>query len=138
VVVAEGAVPDSSVEAPDTGADEWGNRILDGMGQFVGDLLAERTGYDTRTTVLGYIQRGGPPTPADRLLGSRLGARAVEVLMEGTSGCMVGVHSTGIALQPLAEVAGRTRYLSEDQLELLDLISTAPVLTPLRTSRRWF
>ncbi len=138
VVVAEGALPDGSVEAPDTGTDEWGNRILDGMGLFVGDLLAERTGYDTRTTVLGYIQRGGPPTPGDRLLGSRLGARAVEVLMEGTSGCMVGVHSTGIALQPLAEVAGRTRYLSEDQLELLDLISTAPVLTPLHTSRRWF
>lgn len=138
VVVAEGAIPDSSVDVPDTGTDEWGRRVLDGMGHFVGDLLAERTGFETRTTVLGYIQRGGPPTPADRLLGSRLGARAVEALMEGTSGCMVGVHSTGVALPPLAEVAGRTRYLSEDQLELLDLISTAPVLTPLRTARRWF
>ncbi len=138
VVVAEGAVPDGSVEIPDTGTDAWGNRVLDGMGQYVGDLLAERTGFDTRTTVLGYIQRGGPPTPRDRLLGSRLGARAVEVLMEGQSGCMVGVHSVGIALPPLSEVAGRTRYLSEDQLELLDLISTAPVLTRHSKSRRWF
>ena len=138
VVVAEGAIPDGSVEIPDTGTDEWGNRILDGMGQFVGEQLAERTGFDTRTTVLGYIQRGGPPSPADRLLGSRLGARAVEVLMEGQSGAMVGVHSVGIALKPLAEVAGRTRYLSQDQLEMLDLISTAPVLTPHSKSRRWF
>ena len=138
VVVAEGAIPDSSVEVPDTGTDEWCNRILDGMGQFVGEQLAERTGFDTRTTVLGYIQRGGPPSPADRLLGSRLGARAVEVLMEGQSGCMVGVHSVGIALRPLAEVAGRTRYLSQDQLEMLDLISTAPVLTGHSKSRRWF
>ena len=138
VVVAEGAIPDGGVEIPDTGTDEWGNRILDGMGQFVGEQLAERTGFDTRTTVLGYIQRGGPPSPADRLLGSRLGARAVEVLMEGQSGAMVGVHSVGIALKPLAEVAGRTRYLSQDQLEMLDLISTAPVLTPHSKSRRWF
>ena len=138
VVVAEGAIPDGSVEIPDTGTDEWGNRILDGMGQFVGEQLAERTGFDTRTTVLGYIQRGGPPSPADRLLGSRLEARAVEVLMEGQSGCMVGVHSVGIALKPLAEVAGRTRYLSQDQLEMLDLISTAPVLTSHSKSRRWF
>ncbi|WP_420444325.1 6-phosphofructokinase [Candidatus Poriferisodalis sp.] len=138
VVVAEGAIPDGSVEIPDTGTDEWGNRILDGMGQFVGEQLAERTGFDTRTTVLGYIQRGGPPSPADRLLGSRLGARAVEVLMEGQSGAMVGVHSVGIALKPLAEVAGRTRYLSQDQLEMLDLISTAPVLTSHSKSRRWF
>ncbi|WP_419841710.1 6-phosphofructokinase [Candidatus Poriferisodalis sp.] len=138
VVVAEGAVPDGSVEAPDTGTDEWGNRILDGMGQFVGDLLAERTGFETRTTVLGYIQRGGPPSPADRLLGSRLGARAVEALAGGRSGRLVGVCSTGIAYSPLAEVAGRTRYLSADQLELLDYISTAPALTRRSDGRRWF
>ncbi len=138
VVVAEGAIPDGSVETPDTGTDEWGNRVLDGMGQFVGDLLAERTGFDTRTTVLGYIQRGGPPSPADRLLASRLGAGAVEALIEGMSGCLVGVHSTGIAHRPLAEVAGHIRYLSADQLELLDHISTAPALTQPSRSRRWF
>ncbi len=138
VVVAEGAIPDDDVTVPDTGTDEWGNRVLDGMGQFVGDLLGQRTGFETRTTVLGYIQRGGPPSPSDRLLGSRLGARAVEVLMEGCTGHLVGVHSTEIALRPLGEVAGRTRYLTGDQLELLDLITTAPVLTPVTSSRRWF
>lgn len=129
VVVAEGAVPGGSVEIPETGIDEWGNRRLDGMGQFVGDLLAQRTGFETRTTVLGYIQRGGSPSPADRWLASRLGARAVEALIDGKSGCLVGLHSTKVARVPLAEVAGRTRYLSEDQLEILDLIATAPVLS---------
>lgn len=138
VVVAEGAIPDQSVQIPQTDTDQWGNRVLGGMGQFVSELLAERTGFDTRTTVLGYIQRGGPPSPSDRLLGSRLGARSVEFLMEGRSGELVGVHSTKVSLRPLEEVAGRTRYLTDDQLEMLDLITTAPTLTPRVSSRRWF
>ena len=129
VVVAEGAIPDGSVAAPDTGTDEWGKRRLEGMGQFVGDLLAERTGFETRTTVLGYIQRGGVPSPADRLLGSRLGARAVEVLLGGESGCLIGVHASEISTVPLGEVAGRTRYLSDHLIELLDYMSTAQPLT---------
>lgn len=136
VVVAEGAVPDGTVAVPDTGTDEWGKRRLEGMGEFVGDLLAERTGFETRTTVLGYIQRGGPPSPADRLLGSRLGARAVEVLLDGQAGCLVGMHASGVATVPLDEVAGRTRYLSDDLIELLDYMSTAQPLTRRDRQRR--
>ncbi len=130
VVVAEGAVPvEDTVELPDTGVDEWGGRVLDGTGPLVGALLAERTGFETRTTVLGYIQRGGPPTPADRLLGSRLGARAVELLLDGVHGQMVGLRSTEIATVALAEVAGKVKPLAGDLLDLIDHITTAPVIS---------
>ena len=62
----------------------------------VADYVREKTGFETRVTVLGHIQRGGNPTANDRILASRLGARAVEMLMEGRGGCMVGVVHTEI------------------------------------------
>ncbi len=107
---------------------EWGGRVLGGVGQLVSELLAERTGFEVRTTVLGHIQRGGPPTAADRLLGSRLGARAVEVLIEGEKGVLVGLYSTDIVLRPLSEVAGKVRSLAGDELALLEHITTAPAV----------
>ena len=144
VVVAEGAVVDagppnagspvaagnsrSAAQLPAPAKDQWGNRVTGGVAILVGELLAERTGFDVRTTVLGHIQRGGPPTAADRLLGSRLGARAVEVLIEGEKGVLVGLHSTEIVLRPLAEVAGKVRSLAGDELALLEHITTAPSL----------
>ncbi len=129
VVVAEGAgVASEGSEQIIEVADEWGGRVPGGVGRLVADQLAKRTGFEVRTTVLGHIQRGGPPTAADRLLGSRLGARAVEVLLEGEQGVMVGLHSTGMALRPLSEIAGKVRYLAGDELALLEQISTAPIL----------
>ncbi len=137
VVVAEGADV-ASENGKDTGsedpapvieiANEWGGRVPGGVGRLVADQLAKRTGFEIRTTVLGHIQRGGPPTAADRLLGSRLGARAVEVLLEGEQGVLVGLHSTDIVSRPLSEVAGKVRYLTGDELALLEQISTAPIL----------
>lgn len=127
VVVAEGAII-TGTEPPEQSVDEWGARVPEGMGHLVGDLLAERTGFEVRTTVLGYIQRGGQPTAADRLLGSRLGARAVEVLIEGEVGVLIGLYSTDIVLRPLAEVAGQVRSVAGDELALLEHITTAPSL----------
>ena len=66
--------------------------------------MTEKTGFETRVTVLGHIQRGGNPTANDRILASRLGARAVEMLMEGRSGYMVGIINNEIKATPLEEV----------------------------------
>ncbi|OEH91855.1 6-phosphofructokinase [Bacillus solimangrovi] len=63
-----------------------------GSGVEIGKEIQERTSFETRVSVLGYIQRGGSPTAADRMLASRLGARAVELLMNGKEGRMVGIQ----------------------------------------------
>jgi 6-phosphofructokinase 1 len=77
----------------------------------VADYVREKTGFETRVTVLGHIQRGGNPTANDRILASRLGARAVEMLMEGRGGCMVGVVHTEIKATPLEEVFKQEKAL---------------------------
>lgn len=68
--------------------------VAEGVGSAVefGNKIKERTGFETRVTVLGHIQRGGSPTAFDRVLASRLGAEAVELLLKGQSGRMVGIR----------------------------------------------
>lgn len=75
-------------------------------------LVAERSEFkDNRVTVIGHLQRGGSPTAFDRVLASRMGVRAVEALLEGESGKMVGVSGQNMLLRPLAEAwALRTRF----------------------------
>lgn len=68
-------------------------------------------GYEFRSSVLGYIQRGATPTAADRLLGSRLGSAAVEKLADGTTGVLVGVERGDIITTPLAEVVSSKKPL---------------------------
>ena len=68
--------------------------------------------------MLGHVQRGGSPTAYDRLLGSRLGAAAVEARAKKRSGIMVGVSGGGFESYPLEEVAARTRRLDEETYEL--------------------
>jgi 6-phosphofructokinase 1 len=79
-------------------------RSLDESSAFeIGNYVKEKTGFETRVTVLGHIQRGGNPTAQDRIIASRLGARAVEMLREGQGGQMVGVLHTRIKATPLEE-----------------------------------
>lgn len=66
-----------------------GRVSLGGIGQAVGHEIAERTGADTRVTVLGHVQRGAPPTATDRLIGTAFGTRAVELIEQGKSNLMV-------------------------------------------------
>ncbi len=110
VVVGEGAQPadrDRMVQASDeqTGAQER----LGGIGQWVADQLAEKTGMTTRCVVLGHLQRGGSPTPFDRVLATRLGGAAVEALRSGKSGVMVRIQGGKIGTVPLEEVTGQLK-----------------------------
>lgn len=73
-----------------------------GSGVEIGQRIKEKTGSETRVTVLGHIQRGGSPTASDRVLASRMGAKAVDLLLEGTSDHMVVIQNnrvTGLAFQ---------------------------------------
>ena len=77
-----------------------------------------RVEFQIRATTLGHVQRGGSPTAFDRLLASRLGAAAVDILIRGESGCLVGLHGRTPGTTPLEEMAGKPKPLD---LELLDL-----------------
>jgi len=113
IVVAEGARPkdgDYSVIGREIGRAER----LGGAGARVADKLERLTGKETRTVVLGHLQRGGTPTTSDRLLALRFGAAAVRALAEGQSGIMVALDPPDIRYVPLNEVAGRMRCVPTD------------------------
>jgi 6-phosphofructokinase 1 len=81
--------------------------------------VEEYTGYECRGTILGYVQRGGCPTPEDRLLASRMGAYAVDLLDEGIYGCAIGIRHNELYHMPFDEALTK----SKSSKELLGLVS---------------
>lgn len=78
----------------------------------------ERIGFDLRVTKLGHVQRGGAPTAYDRILGSRLGAGAVQALARGEIGVVCGIINGSVKTTPLAEVVGKVKSISPELFEL--------------------
>jgi 6-phosphofructokinase 1 len=92
-------------------------------GNEIGDIISERTGFETRVTVLGHIQRGGSPSAYDRMLGSQMGAKAVDLLAEGIGGVMVGVQNNQMVAVDLAEALNTTHQVSLPLYELARSLS---------------
>lgn len=92
VAVSEGASPVGGRQIYSTRGDELTTARLGGIGQIVGEYLANQCGVDTRVTVLGHLQRGGSPTPFDRLLATRYGAAAVRLAANRGYGRMVALR----------------------------------------------
>jgi phosphofructokinase-like protein len=114
VVVAEGAKPvGGKVSIVRAGTAEYAER-LGGIGALVAAELENLTQKETRSVVLGHLQRGGAPTSFDRLLATRFGARAFELLLEGQFGMMVAFHPPDIVAVPLEKIVGRTRNIPID------------------------
>lgn len=88
------------------------------------DLHHAAIGIQLRMTRLGHVQRGGTPGAFDRILASRLGAAAIELIGRGQFGCLVGIHRGEIIHTPLSEVAGRSRPLDSHLLELARALAT--------------
>src|SRR5437588_2846230 len=104
VVVAEGATPKEGTMTVATGqVDEFGHPRLGGIGQQLEREIETRTGFETRTTVLGHVQRGGSPTAFDRVLATRLGLAAIDAAHDGGWGMMTALRSTKIELVPLTD-----------------------------------
>ena len=82
--------------------------------EYIAQEIEYETGIETRETVLGYIQRGGSPTPYDRNLSTRMGGHATELIANGEFGRMVALKGDTIASIPLEEVAGKLKLVSED------------------------
>ena len=112
VVVAEGARPipgTMEVDVPAIG--KHGHQLFGGIAYRIAPEIEERTGFDTRVTVLGHTQRGGTPTAYDRVLATRYGLAAIDAVHEEAWGDMVAFRSARITRADMADVVGATRHL---------------------------
>ena len=89
--------------------DEFGHVRLGGIGQQIADMIEERTGYETRVTVLGHIQRGGTPTAFDRVLATRFGVHAADMVARGEFGKMAALRGNQIVSVPLQEATAQLK-----------------------------
>ena len=89
--------------------DEFGHRRFGGIGEFIAGTIEKETGYETRISVLGHIQRGGSPTAFDRILGTRFGVKAVELVKENKFGKMVSLRSNKITSVPIEEAVEKRK-----------------------------
>lgn len=118
LVVAEGARPvEGTMEMPEDEVDVYGHVRLGGIAHLVADEIGRRTGFETRVTILGHVQRGGTPTAFDRVLASRFGVAAVDAIHEGGLGMMTSLTAGEIVLVPLAEAVAEVKKLDSDLWE---------------------
>jgi len=115
VVVAEGATPQEGGETLMSGdKDAFGHVRLGGIGVWLEGEIEGRTGFETRVTILGHIQRGGTPTAFDRVLATRFGIAAIDAVEAGDYGVMVALRGTDIVRVPLSEAVGELKTLSQE------------------------
>jgi ATP-dependent phosphofructokinase / diphosphate-dependent phosphofructokinase len=112
VVVAEGAKFLEDELKPKTGKkklDDYGRERLGGISYYLAEELEKRTGFETRATILGYIQRGGMPSAFDRVLGTRFGVYSVEMIKAQKFGRMAAIQSNIITDIPIKEAIGKLK-----------------------------
>jgi 6-phosphofructokinase 1 len=107
VVVAEGATPkEGTMTLVSRELDAFGHVRLGGIANMVAEEIEKRTGFETRVTILGHIQRGGTPTAFDRVLATRFGIAAIDTVHDGAFGNMVALQAGQIVRVPIAEAVG--------------------------------
>ena len=115
VVVAEGTVPvEGTMEVQSGELDAFGHVRLGGIANRVAQGIEERTGFETRVTILGHVQRGGTPTAFDRILATRFGIAAIDAAHAGATGQMVALQAGHIVLVPLEEAVGASKTVDPD------------------------
>jgi 6-phosphofructokinase 1 len=115
VVVAEGATfQESSHILKEQKLDSFGHVRLGGIGELLADEIEKRTGFETRVSVLGHIQRGGSPTAFDRVLGTRFGVKAIELVTAQQWGQMVALAGNKIIAVPLEDAVGTLKTVDEE------------------------
>jgi phosphofructokinase-like protein len=116
VVVSEGATPkDGDLSTSSGEADAFGHVRLGGIGQQLASLIEERTGREARAVVLGHIQRGGTPSPFDRVLATRFGLAAIDAVHDGQSGVMVALRGTDIVRVPLSAATAQLKLVPPER-----------------------
>ena len=123
VVVAEGVMlqaeeKDDEFVVQEAGLDEFGHVKLGGIGQVICNEVEQRTGFETRVTVLGHLQRGGTPTAFDRVLGTRFGIAAVDLVHAENFGNMVSLQGNEIVSIPLSEAVDKLKVVDQEFYDL--------------------
>ncbi|MEE8593478.1 MAG: ATP-dependent 6-phosphofructokinase [Candidatus Bipolaricaulota bacterium] len=123
VIVAEGATPEGlgGQVVDEAEVDAFGHMRLGGVGQYIANRLSERMHMPVRVTNLAYLQRGGSPSPFDRILAARFGVAAIEFALEGTFDVMMALHGMKIEAVPLGDVLSAPRPVPEGLYYLIDL-----------------
>ncbi len=123
VVVAEGFKLDGfeQVVTKNQKLDQFGHVHLGGVGEVIANEVEKRTGYETRVTVLGHTQRGGSPTAFDRVLGTRYGVKAVDLIHEGKFGHMVCLRGNQITSIPLSEAMTKLKFVDPEMLATAEI-----------------
>jgi len=121
VVAAEGATPREGTLATVSGdKDEFGHERLGGIGQVLEREVEARTGFETRATVLGHVQRGGTPTAFDRVLATRCGIAAIDAATEARWGTMTALRGTKIELVPLEEAVASLKTVPPEDFAVAE------------------
>jgi ATP-dependent phosphofructokinase / diphosphate-dependent phosphofructokinase len=123
VVVAEGFKLGGldDVVTKDQKLDQFGHVHLGGVGEVIASEIEKRTGYETRVTVLGHTQRGGSPTAFDRVLGTRYGVKAVDLIHEGKYGNMVCLRGNKIEFIPLKDAMTKLKLVDPELIQTAEI-----------------
>jgi phosphofructokinase-like protein len=123
VVVAEGATPRAGALQVGSGGttDAFGHARLGGIGVSLEAELERRTGFESRVTILGHVQRGGTPVAFDRVLATRFGVAAMDAASDGRYGTMVALRGTDIIEMPLADALRQPKLLDPSLYETAEL-----------------
>lgn len=115
IVVAEG----TKIEGAGTKKGEYADRRRFGnVGELVAKIIEEETGFETRVSVLGHIQRGGSPTAYDRIIGTRFGVKAVEMVKEGKFGKMVSLRDNKLQYVDIEEAVKKRKPIDRELYEM--------------------
>lgn len=124
IVVAEGAIPAPGTAMEyETEVGQFGEIVAGAIGERLKSEIAQRTGFDTRVTVLGHVQRGGIPTAQDRILGSRFGMAAIDAVTAGRTNVMTAIRGEQVELVPIADVAGKVKHVPGDLLRVASALA---------------
>jgi phosphofructokinase-like protein len=119
VVVAEGARPkEGSIVTAAAEVDQFGHERLGGIGAQIASEIESRTGFESRVTILGHVQRGGTPTAFDRILATRFGIAAMDSVHDGDFDRMVALQGGRVVRVPLAEAVAQPKFVDRDLLDV--------------------
>jgi 6-phosphofructokinase 1 len=129
VVVAEGAKISTGEDAKkeeilvvqEEEKDAFGHVRLGGIGKILASEIQKRTGFETRFVILGYIQRGGTPTAFDRMLGTRFGVAAVDLVHQGEFGKMVTLRGNRIESIDLKDATSKSKQIDDQLYEIAEV-----------------
>jgi 6-phosphofructokinase 1 len=122
VVVAEGAQPvPGTMELAEAPKDEFGRPRLGGIGHAIAQEIEQRTGFEARVTILGHVQRGGEPTPVDRIVASQMGVRAAEAAIAGAWGTMMAAQRSNVVRVPLEDATRELNLVPRELFEVAEV-----------------